>query len=88
MATRCAYDFWAFWAVKTSILGVQGEGKGHHTASHFYFYYLLPNKAFVSFEKKAKDSEPGSEETVLFIKYISIRAHVIYCKPQEAIILL
>lgn len=41
VATMCAYDFWAFWAVKTSILGVQGEGKGHHTASHFYFYYLL-----------------------------------------------
>lgn len=41
MATMCAHDFWAFWAVKTSILGAQGEGKGHYTASHFYFYYLL-----------------------------------------------
>ena len=41
MATMCAHDFWAFCAVKTSILGAQGEGKGHHTADHLYFYYLL-----------------------------------------------
>lgn len=39
-------------------------------AASFLLMVLETNKAFVSFEKKAKYSEPGSEETVLFIKYI------------------